>query len=93
MSQQKETTKSQLYDALKQFFAFLEARGFSTRTEEIPVSDALGRVSARAVYAGRDTQGSGSGKMILQSYLEIEPAMIAALRMGGSRQAARGHRF
>ena len=83
MSQQNETTKSQLYDALKQFFAFLEARGFSTRTEEIPVSDALGRVSARAVYAGRDTQGSGSGKMILESYLEIEPAMIAALRMGG----------
>ena len=83
MSQQNKSTKPQLYDALKQYFAFLEARGFSTRAEEIPVTDALDRVSARAAYATRDAKGSGSGKMILQSYLEIEPAMIAALRMGG----------
>ena len=40
-----------LGEALRAYLAFLADRGMAHRTEEIAVADALGRVSARAVYA------------------------------------------
>ena len=40
-----------LSEALRAYLTFLEQRGLTFRTEPIPVADALGRISARAVYA------------------------------------------
>jgi putative molybdopterin biosynthesis protein len=44
-------SNTQLNDALRQYLAFLQERGLAFRTEEIPVTESLGRMSARAVYA------------------------------------------
>ncbi|MEZ4508186.1 MAG: molybdopterin-binding protein [Eubacteriales bacterium] len=51
MSKYEYLSNTQLHEALRTYLAFLEARGLSFRTEEVPVTEALGRVSARAVYA------------------------------------------
>jgi len=51
MSNFRYLSTTQLHEAQKQYLAFLEERGLSFRTEEIPAADALGRMSARAVYA------------------------------------------
>ena len=51
MNKYEYLSNTQLGEALRQYLAFLEARGLSSRTEEIAVPDALGRMSARAVYA------------------------------------------
>ena len=51
MSNYEYLSNTQLSEALRTYLAFLEARGLASRTEEIPVQDALGRVSARAAYA------------------------------------------
>jgi len=51
MSKYDYLSNTQLGEALKQYLAFLDQRGLSTRTEEINVADSLARVSARVVYA------------------------------------------
>lgn len=51
MSKYEYLSNTQLHEALKTYLAFLESRGLPSRTEEIRVSGALGRMSARAVYA------------------------------------------
>ncbi|MEN6635100.1 MAG: hypothetical protein ABFC56_04575, partial [Clostridiaceae bacterium] len=51
MSKYEYLSNTQLGEALRQYLAFLETRGLPSRTEEIAVPDALGRMSARAVYA------------------------------------------
>ena len=51
MSKYEYLSNTQLHEALRTYLAFLEARGLSFRTEEIPVTEALGRMSAHAVYA------------------------------------------
>lgn len=93
MNRQEKNDQMRLNEALKQYLAFLEARGLAARAEMISTKDALGRISASAVHAktpcvvsmGRVSDGERafSGKMILQSYLEIDPAMVAALAAGG----------
>ena len=88
MSQHEQTTKPKLHEALRRYLAFLETQGLSSRTEELPVPEALGRVSAHSAYAHRHAAGASAGEMLLQSYLEIEPAMIAALLAGGVRSVS-----
>jgi putative molybdopterin biosynthesis protein len=51
MSKYEYLSNTQLSEALKTYLAFLESRGLPSRTEEIRVTGALGRMSARAVYA------------------------------------------
>ena len=51
MSNYAYLTNTSLGEALKEYLAFLEQRKLQYRTEEIPAADALGRMSARAVYA------------------------------------------
>ena len=51
MSKYEYLSNTQLSEAQKQYLAFLEQRGLAYRTEGIPVVRALGRMSARAVYA------------------------------------------
>lgn len=51
MSNFRYLSTTQLHEAQKEYLAFLEERGLSFRTEEIPAADALGRMSARAAYA------------------------------------------
>jgi len=51
MSKYEYLSNTQLHEALRTYLAFLEERGLSFRTEEILVTEALGRVSARAMYA------------------------------------------
>jgi putative molybdopterin biosynthesis protein len=51
MSNHTYLNNTQLHEAQKQYLVFLEERGLSSRTEEIPVADAFGRMSARAAYA------------------------------------------
>ena len=82
-----------LTEALKQYLAFLEERGLTARMETVPAKDSLGRISASAAHAktpyvvsteqDRSDLRAVAGKMILQSYLEINPEMIAALVAGG----------
>ena len=88
MNQLVRNKQTQLHEALKQYLAFLETRGLVSRTEEIPSQEAIGRVSASATYGGRHCDGRPAGEMILQSFLEIEPAMIAALLAGGVRSVS-----
>ncbi|MBA4347852.1 MAG: molybdopterin biosynthesis protein [Clostridiales bacterium] len=51
MSKYEYLSNTQLHEALKIYLAFLEARSLSSRSEEIHVTQAIGRVSARAAYA------------------------------------------
>lgn len=51
MSNFRYLSTTQLHEAQKEYLAFLEERGLSFRTEEIPAADALGRMSACAAYA------------------------------------------
>ncbi len=51
MSKYEYLSNTPLNEARAQYLAFLEQRGFSPREEEIAVADALGRMSACAVYA------------------------------------------
>lgn len=51
MNKYEYLSNTQLNEALRTYLAFLEERGLSSRTEEVPVAGALGRMSARAVYA------------------------------------------
>ncbi len=84
---------AKLNEALKRYLAFLEARGLVPRTETISVRDAIGRISASAAYAktpcvvhsgqASADDGVSSGRMLLQSYREIEPERIAALLASG----------
>ena len=55
MSKYEYLSNTQLGEALRQYLAFLESRGLNSRTEEVPVTDALGRVSACAAYARRSS--------------------------------------
>ena len=88
MNQQEQNKPAKLHEALKQYLAFLEARGLTLRTEEIPIQEALGRVSASAAYGKRQRVNYPACEMILQSFLEIEPAMIAALLSGGAQRVS-----
>lgn len=51
MNSYEYLSNTPLGEAQKSYLDFLERRGLRYRTEEIPASDALGRMSARAVYA------------------------------------------
>lgn len=51
MSKFEYLSNTQLTEAKRQYLSFLEERGLSVRTEKILVSEALGRMSARAAYA------------------------------------------
>lgn len=51
MGKYEYLSNTQLAQAQREYLAFLELRGISSRTEEVAVKDALGRMSARAVYA------------------------------------------
>ncbi len=51
MSRHEYLSNTPLHEARAQYLAFLEQRGLSPREEEVPAADALGRMSARAVYA------------------------------------------
>ena len=51
MSNFRYLSTTQLHEAQKEYLAFLEERGLSFRSEEIPAADALGRMSACAAYA------------------------------------------
>ena len=51
MSKYEYLSNTQLSQAQREYLAFLEQRGICPRTEEIAVKHALGRMSARAVYA------------------------------------------
>ena len=51
MGKYEYLSNTQLAQAQREYLAFLEQRGISSRTEEVAVKDALGRMSARAVYA------------------------------------------
>ena len=55
MSKYEYLSNTQLSEALRQYLAFLESRGLSSRTEEVPVTEALGRISACAAYARRSS--------------------------------------
>ena len=57
MSKYEYLSNTQLSEALRQYLAFLESRGLSSRTEEVPVTEALGRISACAAYARRSLGG------------------------------------
>ncbi len=98
MVDQDQREQIRLHEALKQYVVFLETRGISSRTETISVTGALGRVSASAAYAQTPCmvppqqvcsgEGFAAGEMLLQSYLEITPAVIAALLSGGVRSVS-----
>ena len=51
MSKYEYLSNTPLNEALRTYLAFLNERGLASRTETVPVADALGRISARAVYA------------------------------------------
>ena len=51
MAKYEYLTNTPLHEALKTYLAFLEERNIVCRTEQVRVVDALGRMSARAVYA------------------------------------------
>ena len=51
MAKYEYLTNTPLHEALKTYLAFLEQKGISCRSETIRAVDALGRMSARAVYA------------------------------------------
>lgn len=51
MTHYEYLSNTPLCEALRAYLAFLDERAITYRTEQIPVADSLGRVSARAVYA------------------------------------------
>lgn len=51
MSKYEYLSNTPLNEALRTYLAFLNERGLVSRTETVSVPDALGRISARAVYA------------------------------------------
>ena len=51
MAKYEYLTNTPLHEALKTYLAFLEEKNIACRTEQIRAVDALGRMSARAVYA------------------------------------------
>jgi len=55
MSKYEYLSNTQLGEALRLYLTFLESRGLPSRTEEVPVADSLGRVSACAAYARRSS--------------------------------------
>ena len=51
MAKYEYLSNTPLNEALRTYLAFLNERGLTSRTETVAVYDALGRISARAVYA------------------------------------------
>ena len=51
MSKYEYLSNTPLNEALRTYLVFLNERGLVSRTETVSVTDALGRISARAVYA------------------------------------------